>query len=385
MKQRSSRLLLFGLVSLMQTPAAPAADRLPAHNIIAQKLIDVLPADLAPLYRDHIEAFESHVAEPALSWPSDPKLRSRGRWHDVQADLTAADTSPEARQAACRAFPRDATSAGKLYREHGRRLGGTLPWAIDECHRELVRAFRSSGEAEVLAWSGYLTHFAADAVNPLRVSTDGTANRTPNARLGDYRGPHPDSVSFTARERYGRGLVGRWAGSFRRDITLANGDYAPIADPRSAAFSVIAESLGVLDRIMAADRECIIALRIDDRHGFMRSQEAYYESMRERCGEACTERLRAGALFAANLIGGAWQDAGTPPMAVIRARNGSLPTSTSEQPDTARFVGSKHSDVFHNRGCRFAKQITGDNEVWFDSALEARRAERRACRHCKPE
>ncbi len=362
-----------------------AADRLPAHTIVAQKMIDALPADIAPLYRERLESFELRVAEPADAWPRDPTLRPRNSWHSCEPDLAATSSADEARLSASRAFPRDKTSARRVYRQHGRPLGGALPWAIDECHRDLERAFRKGTEAAVLAASGHLTHFIADALDPLRVSVVGTVARTEHARFGTGRGPHPNSPHFTVVERYGVGLIGRYAGSYLQDIVLSADEYTAITDARSAAFSVIEASIRYADDVAAADREVIADLQIADLADFTRLQESYYRSMHDRCGDICRNRLRAGALTTAELIGGAWQLAGSPSLSAIRARATSQPESTGKNPESAAFVGSDKSVVFHKPGCRFAKQISPENLVTFALAQHARDNGRRACKTCKPE
>jgi len=116
--------------------------------------------------------------------------------------------------------------------------------------------------------------------------------------------------------------------------------------------------------------------------------------MNRQVGDVCVERIRAGAVFAANLIGGAWQTAGAPTFsagsATVALEKAPAETATpSDQPaDTdadSPFIGSKNSNVFHRRNCKFARQISKENYVFFKSAKHAHEQGRRGCKFCKPD
>lgn len=48
------------------------------------------------------------------------------------------------------------------------------------------------------------------------------------------------------------------------------------------------------------------------------------------------------------------------------------------------YVGSIDSDKYHNPGCRFAKEILPENEIWFDSAEDAQNSGYSPCGGCHP-
>lgn len=65
------------------------------------------------------------------------------------------------------------------------------------------------------------------------------------------------------------------------------------------------------------------------------------------------------------------------------------PTTTpeSKENDSAgygSYVGSTKSDKYHETGCRHAKKIKSSNEIWFDSADDARSQGYVPCKVCKP-
>lgn len=378
----------FVLASGVQSVFAQSTVRLPSHLIVLRKAVDALPADLAPLFQANVEPLHRFVDEPADVWPRDKRLRLRNRWHHIDADVTAAARDGDAGIEAARAFPRDKAAAQRLYRKLGRHRGGFLPWAVEECFQELVVAFRSGAREDVLAWAGYLIHFAADAADPFRCSARAFADGIAGPTFGHSRGPHPHAHSHSVSERWSMGLLARRTWEYAADITLTAADCEPAMEPVNATFAAVVEALASLDEVGAADRAILERLGVTDRPSFDARQEAYYEALHARCGGVCRDRLRAGARLAARLIAGAWQSAGHPGLESIVARSAADSGSAPPPLKSARsapIVGSRHSVVFHKPDCPFAGQIAEENLVGFRSALEARRQGRRACKHCRPE
>lgn len=363
--------------------APPATEPIPAHLIIATKSIEALPTDIAPLFHNNVEAFQKAVREPATDWPRDSKLRVRNRWHHVEADAAATEPGRDARLEAARAFPRDQAAALRVYRNTPRDGGGTLPWAIEECFRDLVKAFESGREPDILSRAGYLAHFAADAADLCRGTADLFKGGN-NPAFGSPPQAHSQVDYGTVRERIGVALMNRKSAVYAAEVIVTQPDYTPVVDPVEAAFDAVIDSLSVFDDAAAADREVLAELDIDNRRTFDDQREAYLKAMDDRVGRLCIERLFQGAKLSAGLIGGAWQAAGQPTLESIRLRG----TVVSSEPAAAGrpvgpFVGSKNSIVFHTPECTFVKQISDENVVTFQSALDARQAGRRACKHCQ--
>lgn len=57
---------------------------------------------------------------------------------------------------------------------------------------------------------------------------------------------------------------------------------------------------------------------------------------------------------------------------------------TTSQKSSGVYVGSIDSDKYHNPGCRFAKEILPENEIWFDSAEDAQNSGYSPCGGCHP-
>jgi hypothetical protein len=375
------------LLAAIAAGAEQSDDRFTLHQVVAIKSIECLPADIAPLFRRHREQFQRHAAAPGVAWVRDRTLRRCNRWHQVAADVEAQEQNRDARIVACRAFPRDKLLAEKLYQQRRFRKGGTLPWAIEECYERLVDAFESGDAEEVVARAGHLAHFVADAMNPFRVSANYDGTATGNITIGSARGIHPRSDRRTIRERFGVGLMARHADDYAQALQISTADYQPVWEVLPRTFEFIEDSLAVMDQITRADREITAKLEIVDRETFRANERIYFAAMEEACRDICIDRLGAAAVLTANLIGGAWQTAGEPFVETIRVRDvvETEPGPPAAPSAPAAFVGSRHSNVFHRPNCKFAQQISDDNLVTFESAVEARREGRRACRVCKPE
>jgi hypothetical protein len=57
---------------------------------------------------------------------------------------------------------------------------------------------------------------------------------------------------------------------------------------------------------------------------------------------------------------------------------------TTSPKSSGVYVGSIDSDKYHNPGCRFAKEILPENEIWFDSAEDAQNSGYLPCGGCHP-
>lgn len=60
------------------------------------------------------------------------------------------------------------------------------------------------------------------------------------------------------------------------------------------------------------------------------------------------------------------------------------PTPAQDTQPSGTYVGSVQSDKYHDPSCRFAKKILPENEIWFDTAEEAKANGYLACGVCKP-
>jgi hypothetical protein len=368
------------------------ASGLDAQRIVARKSVELLPEDLAVLFRRHADELQERVVEPDAVWRQDKDFRDRLDWHRVAMDISAQEQTFDARMAAARNFPRDRAATKRLYRRLNKPGGrGLLPWVIEDYYNQLADAFRTGSERDVVRLAAYLVHFAADAAGPFNATANFDGKLTGNLHLGRVRLGHPHHAHRSVAQRFGSELVRRNRSRYGDSLKMSPGDYEPVDEPLTRVRSVLLGSLAVLDEITAADAEIIELMRIADGAALVARADEYYQLLDERCGAICVDRLRMGAVFAANLIGGAWVAGGKPEAGQIlqRSNQGEAPSEPS-QPETppdkagkdARYVGSRHTQVYHLPSCTWAKKIAPENVVLFESVADAEEQGRRACRIC---
>lgn len=348
-------------------------DGLAAHRLVAMESISFMPDVPARLFRHHADQYLIHVVDPSVTWPRDPELKRRNRWHHVDADAGASHQNRKARLEALKALPQDKSAALRWYRRHGPNIGGELPWAIAECHGKLANAFRAGDLKATLAWAGYLAHFVADGTNPFRCSVIDRGAATGNLRFGSAYGVHPRSHDHSIRERFGTALVARHVSDYAAGIGEHPSKVELEQDPLASVFALIEGSLAVLDDVVQADREILNLLGVSDGKTFASRADAYYAALHERCGAIRMARLEAGASLTGRLIGAAWHAAGKPATEIAGA-----------EPRSA-WVASRHSSVFHISTCPFAALIKQENVVSFPTRDGALSTGHRPCKRCQPQ
>ena len=384
----SRRVILIGLIGCSAAFGSDQVGRAgwgrSGRDIVVQATVEVIPADIRSLFRRHRDELVERAVEPEVVWPKQPPMSDRAGWHYVELDIAAADDSPEARAAAAEQFPRHKTALRRYFSRYGGKPTGILPWTLIEHYDALVEAFADGTEGDVIRLSGYIMHFAGDAASPFAVSR--LATTSDGGSLADLKVPLGDRsyAHRSAGHRLFGELVRRNRVRYGRLIDLAAVDYDPVEDPRQRVFDVVTESLQLLETAIHAEQSCVRTMSLESVDDLVARADQYYVLLDESGGAFCMGRLRRASLLAANLIGGAWQAAGEPTVQEIRAR-GSVPVkSKPELVQEGNLVGSRNSNVFHNPDCRYAKNISPDNLVYFESALDARRNGRRQCRSCKP-
>lgn len=386
-------------LGLVAWPAHSAGAGLDAQRLVARKSVDLLPDQIAPLFRLHLDELQERVVEPDTVWRQDKNLRDRLAWHRTAMDIEATEQTSEARMAAAGRFPRDRTAAKRLYSRLGKRGSGELIWVIEDYYNELAEAFRNGTESEVTRRSGYLMHFAADTACPFNASSNHDGKLTGSLDLGRQRLGHPQYAHRTLADRFMGELVRRNRSRFSDAIKLSAGDYDPVDEPAGRARAALLVSLSTLDEIITADAEIVTLMGLESGEQLLARADEYYQLLDAKCGSICVERLHDAAALAANLIAGAWVAGGEPSIEQIRRRDqgtehsASLTaaetvktkeTTTPKRTDGGAIVGSSHSQVYHFYNCVHANRIAPENLVGFKSIAEAKGQGRRPCRVCRP-
>jgi hypothetical protein len=229
-------------------------------------------------------------------------------------------------------------------------------------------------------------HFATDAALPFNTTADrdGAASghlHWPATDAGDLQG----RTHRTVRHRCQVNLIRRLRSRLDYEVRVSPERYAHVHDPLDAVFDTLLEAHGTLGPLLAADAEAIADVGITDRRTFVSAKDAYYDRLADGVSAIMESRLEDAALLAANLIGTAWTQAGSPSLETRASDATGVGTSRSSVDEPAQpFVGSRTSSVFHRTDCAHAKRIKRSNRVFFSTPNAAREAGRIPCKACRP-
>lgn len=129
-----------------------------AHQLVADKAIDVLPKGLKSFYKAHRLEMKSLALEPEFP-----------------------DEGPERRFPIDRrmAFPfLDFAPREKAFGARADDFPGRLPWLIQEGYARLLQAFKARDKARILDESDALAGLVADFSNPLAVTENADGQKT---------------------------------------------------------------------------------------------------------------------------------------------------------------------------------------------------------------
>lgn len=367
----------------LQDGGEPWCDVPDACQIVTAAGVPVLPEAIRSFFAERL-AGGGLGATALTSIPGTGPTCDDSRF--LMLDVAARDGDYDARRAVAAAFPRSRGDAQQHFKKHQERHGGELPWAAGDRFQQLVSAF-GAGDGEAIAReSSLLFCLATDAALPFNTTCDreGPATRRFDTTDAKFRS---DAIHRTPRRRCQSALIQAYRPRFECEVRVWPGRFQAPADPVHAVFDVMLEAHGALEELDAIERRVWVELEIADPSSFAGRADAYYRRMAELAGPITEERLEAGALLGANLVGAAWIRAGSPPAERFTSVAG--PIDSPEQPAAeapeAELVGSRNSKVFHRATCPHAKRIQPEHRVSFASVEQALAAGRRACATCRPD
>jgi len=150
-------------------PAAGWAGR--THRLVTDLAVDILPGHCAATFREHRRELLNRSVEP------DTILRERQGHREAirhYIDLDAYMPYPFT------AFPHSYRKAAERYGRHTVEQRGVLPWVILRMEHELEAAVRRGDTSVVIQKAGYLSHYVADAHQPLHLTTNHDGQKTGN-------------------------------------------------------------------------------------------------------------------------------------------------------------------------------------------------------------
>jgi hypothetical protein len=278
------RYLLVPLVAVVLLVPAPAhAWGLEAHKFVMDRAIALLPPELRPLFEKHRTAVVERAIDPD-TWIIAGWEEERPH-HFVDMDTEGFGKYPFAE------LPRDYTAAMAKFGAAKMRDAGTLPWTTEETYGSLRRAFEALprrgafGQTDVILFSAWIAHYAADGHVPLH----GVANY--DGQLTRQWGVHSrwEAIMF---ER------------FRNQLTITPKAIAPIHNPREFMFNALLQDTQLVPALLDADRKAI-----GDRDVY---DDAYYQAFFAANKSVMERRLNDSIAAIAAMITGAWEAAGKP-------------------------------------------------------------------------
>lgn len=259
----------------------PAAWGFEAHRFIADRAIELLPAEIRPYFAKHRAFITEHAIDPDLwrtaGWTEEPPQHF--------LDLDAFGPAP------FDALPRDRDQAIAKFGREMVQKNGLLPWRVEEMYGKLVRAF-----ADVKAERGY----ARDNVKFL--------SAVMAHYIGDAHVPFHGVVNYDGQLTNQHGLHSRFESEtferFRARLKIRPVPLRITKAPREFVFDTLVVSAGLVDPILAADRDAIGSRDVYDR--------AYYEAFFARTRPTLERRLSEAIAATAAVITKAWEEGGKP-------------------------------------------------------------------------
>jgi len=260
-----------------------------AHRLIMARAIDILPADLKPLFVQHRDELVLRVIDPDLwrniGWEDDPN-------HFINFGVKEYGEYP------FRELPREYGVALEKFGIGTLRRDGTVPWRFAEEFGNLRRAFESFTRkssfavSDVVLYSAIAAHYIQDATQPLHATNNYDGQLTGNTGI---------------HSRFESTLVER----FQSRLTLSPAPVVGIKNARDHAFDACLSGYQLVDPILKADNEAKAGKEVYD--------DDYFEKLFVKLKPILEQRLSESITSTANMIVGAWEQAGKPQLTLVNA------------------------------------------------------------------
>jgi len=289
----SARTVLVPVIVVVAVAVAaerPAAWGFEAHRLIADRAVDLLPAEIRPFFVKHRAFISEHAIDPDLwrtaGWIEEPPQH----FLDMDAYGPAPfDAIPHDKDAAIAKFGKDMV-----------QKNGLLPWRVDEMYSKLVRAFadakadRPYARDNIKFLSAVLAHYVGDAHVPFH------AVLNHDGQLTNQQGLH---------SRFESQMFDR----YRLRLRIRPAPITVTKSPRDFIFDTLAVSASLAEPMLAADRDAIGSGDVYD--------AAYYDRFFARAQPVLERRLSEAIAATAALITRAWEEGGKPSLADVPAQD----------------------------------------------------------------
>lgn len=266
-------------------PASASAWGFEAHKFIADRMVELLPPELKPLFEKRRAFIIERSVDPdmwrTVGWEEEPPN------HFLDMDYPAFGPYPFA------ALPRDYDAAIQKFGKDVVHRQGRLPWRTAEFYGSLQREFESLKRQpappyavdNIVLFAAVLAHYASDGHVPLH-------------SVVNYNG------QVTGQD----GLHSRWESELfernRSRLTIAPAAATGVANPRDFMFAVLLASNRVAANVFESDLKATAGREFYD--------DAYFDAFATGTLPTLERRLNDSITAVASLIIGAWEQAGKP-------------------------------------------------------------------------
>ena len=287
------RVAAFLLAVTVALPGSASAWGFEAHKFIADRMVDLLPPELKPLFEKRRAFIIERSIDPDL-WRN-VGFEAEPPNHFLDLDYEAFGPYPFA------GLPRDYAAAVQKFGREVVHAQGLLPWRTAEFYGNLQREFESlkrqpaPGYAvdNIVLHAAVLAHYVSDGHVPLHAVVNYNGQATGQA-----------------------GLHARWESElFERNrgrLTLAPAAAKPVVNPRDFMFEVLLASNRAAVNVLASDLKAAEGREFYD--------DAYFDAFGKGTLSTLERRLNDSITAVASMIAGAWEQAGKPAIPTEPAR-----------------------------------------------------------------
>ena len=287
------RVAAFLLAATVALPGSATAWGFEAHKFIVDRMVELLPPELKPLFEKRRAFIIERSVDPDLwrnvGWDAEPPN------HFLDLDFEAFGPYP------FEALPRDYSLAVQKFGKDVVHTQGLLPWRTAEFYGNLQREFESLNRQpapgyavdNIVLHAAVLAHYVSDGHVPLHA-------------VVNYNG------QVTGQE----GLHSRWESDLfdrnRTRLAIAPAAVKPVSNPRDFMFDVLLASNRAAANVLEAD------LKAADGREFY--DDGYFDMFAKGTLPTLERRLNDSISAVAAMIVGAWEQAGKPAIPAEPAR-----------------------------------------------------------------
>ncbi|MDP2322251.1 MAG: hypothetical protein Q8O42_23290 [Acidobacteriota bacterium] len=279
------RIAALVLAATLALPSSAAAWGFEAHKFIVDRMIELLPPELKPLFEKRRAFVIERSVDPDLwrtvGFDQEPPN------HFLDIDYEAYGPYPFA------ALPRDYAAAVQKFGKEVVHKQGLLPWRTAEFYGQLQREFESLKRQpaptyavdNIVLFAAVLAHYVSDAYVPLHAV-----------------------VNYDGQVTGQNGVHSRWESELfernRSRLVIKPAPATGVTSPRDYMFEVLLASNRAAANVLESDLAATAGREFYD--------DGYFEAFGKGTLPTLERQLNASITAVASMIVGAWEQAGKP-------------------------------------------------------------------------